>query len=611
MDRRGSRSRRREPRRRSISLSGGNQQKVMFGKALRLTPKLLLLDEPTQGIDIGAKDQIHRLVDIASAEGVAIVVASTDTDELVRLCHRVVVMANGHVTATLDRWPDPDRTNRTHPTRRAPGGRHDQSSAFRQVQRALPVGALHDRLHDHAGERVPQLDLVQAGPDRPSGVHRLPGARLPRAARHRHLRPVDRRQHVDGARHHGDAVAATTRCPTSRRCSSRLCACGVAGFISGFFVVRLRVNSFIATLGMSQVITAFVLQDVEPVDQRRVHRRLPEHRPSRGVRPAAVHVLPRPILAIIVWYVFEHTPVGRHMFATGGNPEAARLAGLRTDRLIWGSLVASGMIAGFAGIIYGWKVGNYAQTVGPGYLFPAIAAVFFGASQLKGRPNVWGTFIALYALAWGIKGLQLTFTSNSRWIEPLFQGLSLLGRRVAGQSPGVVKVRKSKEAAAEEPARRPDATDRATSPSIPAETRAVTDVRGDRRHAASSRTSTARAARRIAVRRLRHARLPGPGDLPALWRGDGRDRAARDRHGVELHRAAHPPEAAVRRPRRFRAVRRRLRRPRAGARRVPPRGQARSTSGGSASRSSSPPAPPAPTARCGRSGSCPSTGGPA
>jgi ribose transport system ATP-binding protein len=82
-------------------LSGGNQQKVMFGKALRLTPKLLLLDEPTQGIDIGAKEQIHRLIDEAAAEGVATLVASTDTDELVRLCHRVVVLANGRVTATL------------------------------------------------------------------------------------------------------------------------------------------------------------------------------------------------------------------------------------------------------------------------------------------------------------------------------------------------------------------------------------------------------------------------------------------------------------------------------------------------------------------------------
>ena len=83
------------------SLSGGNQQKVMFSKALRLTPKVLLLDEPTQGIDIGAKDQIHGLVDEAARGGVAVVVASTDTDELVRLCHRVVVLVEGRAVAEL------------------------------------------------------------------------------------------------------------------------------------------------------------------------------------------------------------------------------------------------------------------------------------------------------------------------------------------------------------------------------------------------------------------------------------------------------------------------------------------------------------------------------
>jgi len=83
------------------SLSGGNQQKVMFGKALRLGPKVLLLNEPTQGIDIGAKDQIHTLVDNAGKEGVATVVASTDTDELVRLCHRVLVLIDGKIATTL------------------------------------------------------------------------------------------------------------------------------------------------------------------------------------------------------------------------------------------------------------------------------------------------------------------------------------------------------------------------------------------------------------------------------------------------------------------------------------------------------------------------------
>jgi ribose transport system ATP-binding protein len=83
------------------SLSGGNQQKVMFAKALRLSPKLLLLDEPTQGIDVGAKEQIHQLVDRAAEEGVATIVASTDTEELVRLCHRVVVLTDGRIRATL------------------------------------------------------------------------------------------------------------------------------------------------------------------------------------------------------------------------------------------------------------------------------------------------------------------------------------------------------------------------------------------------------------------------------------------------------------------------------------------------------------------------------
>lgn len=222
-----------------------------------------------------------------------------------------------------------------------------------------------------------------------------------------------------------------------------LSACALAGFLSGFLVVRLRVNSFIATLGMSQVITAVVLR----TSSQSINAAFSDT--YRNIGRAELFGLPRymyylAILATIVWYVFEHTPVGRHMFATGGNPEAARLAGVRTDRLIWGSLVASALIAGFAGTVYSWKIGNYAQTVGPGYLFPAIAAVFFGASQLKFRANVWGTFIALYALAWGIKGLQLTFISNTRWIEPLFQGVSLLAAVSLASHQGIVRVRKDK-----------------------------------------------------------------------------------------------------------------------------------------------------------------------
>ncbi len=84
------------------TLSGGNQQKVLFARGLRLAPSVVLLDEPTQGIDVGAKEEIHSLIDAKANEGAAIVVASTDTDELVRVATRIVVMRKGSIVAELE-----------------------------------------------------------------------------------------------------------------------------------------------------------------------------------------------------------------------------------------------------------------------------------------------------------------------------------------------------------------------------------------------------------------------------------------------------------------------------------------------------------------------------
>lgn len=80
------------------SLSGGNQQKVVIGKALMTEPKVLLMDEPSRGIDIGAKAEIYRMIRKLAAEGLAIVFVTSDIEELLSLSDRIIVMADGRMT---------------------------------------------------------------------------------------------------------------------------------------------------------------------------------------------------------------------------------------------------------------------------------------------------------------------------------------------------------------------------------------------------------------------------------------------------------------------------------------------------------------------------------
>ena len=205
---------------------------------------------------------------------------------------------------------------------------------------------------------------------------------------------------------------------------STLLAGVLVGLINGVFVAIIGINSLIATLGMSSVLLAFTelvsnFQFIGPV-------------PS-GFQNAANHEVAQiPLvafyavaLALLVWYLLEHTPAGRRAYAVGANPEASRLAGVRTTRYVFGSFVATGGLAAVAGVLVTAKIGNVAPTLGPAYMLPCFAACFLGTTQIKvGRFNVGGTVIALLLLATGVKGLQLM--GNQLWVTDLFNGLALL-----------------------------------------------------------------------------------------------------------------------------------------------------------------------------------------
>jgi ribose transport system permease protein len=233
-------------------------------------------------------------------------------------------------------------------------------------------------------------------------------------------------------------LAIHTKLPTLVIIPLLIVVGGVVGLVNGLVVIKLRINSLIATLGMSELLQAFQLrlsgnQQVSAVF------------PSSFVKAGNGDVLGIPyltiyllVIAVIMWFVLEQMPLGRRMMAVGGNRDASKLAGIKSNRIVWGSLVTSGAVAAVAGIMYTMQVGAYTADIGSQYLFPALAAVFFGASQLSQRPNVWGTLLAFFALAFGIQGLTLQFGAGTFWVNPLFQGVALILAVGAASTRGAI-----------------------------------------------------------------------------------------------------------------------------------------------------------------------------
>ncbi len=84
------------------NLSGGNQQKVVIGKWLAAEPKILILDEPTRGVDVGAKAEIYKIIDDLAGKGIAIIIISSEMPELINMCDRMVVMNQGSIVGELE-----------------------------------------------------------------------------------------------------------------------------------------------------------------------------------------------------------------------------------------------------------------------------------------------------------------------------------------------------------------------------------------------------------------------------------------------------------------------------------------------------------------------------
>ena len=197
------------------------------------------------------------------------------------------------------------------------------------------------------------------------------------------------------------------------------------GLANGFLVAGLRLNGFVVTLGSYTLLLGIIQYYTKGQE---IIAGIPNSFSAWGA--ATWLGIPRPFyvliaLAIVTWYVLAHVPFGRYLEAIGSNEAAAKLVGIPTRRVVWASFVVSGTLAAAAGALQTSRSGAGDPTIATSFLFPALTAVFLGATMIRpGRYNVWGTVIGVFLVAVSVSGFTLLGATG--WVQQVFDGGALI-----------------------------------------------------------------------------------------------------------------------------------------------------------------------------------------
>ncbi|AMM85588.1 ABC transporter permease [Martelella sp. AD-3] len=218
-----------------------------------------------------------------------------------------------------------------------------------------------------------------------------------------------------------------------------IAAGALVGLVNGLVVTKLKVNSVIATLGIGTILTglAFAYSAGVPIVSG-VPDAFLDISLGRWLFGIPNNIVFMVLVVLALWLLVEHTPVGQEIQAVGGNPAAARLAGISVDRIKILGFVISGMCASLTGILLASRLGSGTASAADSYLLTAFAAVFLGSATLRdGEFHIFGTVIGALIIAFGFNGLNIfgapTFSQYvlQGAILIVAVGLSSLGRSLA------------------------------------------------------------------------------------------------------------------------------------------------------------------------------------
>jgi ribose transport system ATP-binding protein len=417
------------------SLSGGNQQKVVMARALLSQPKILLADEPTQGVDVGARAEIYRILREVSEEGVPVVVASSDAKELEGLCDRVIVMSRGHVVADLtgsevteERMVRAAVESTTHTRSQDTAERSGRlSPAWRRriegdyapvlILAAVMVGlaayiySQNDRYFLPFNTTSVMLLVTALGFIAMGQTVALMAAGIDLS-----VGPLAGLLVVVGS------FFLTADDSTSSMLTGLVVMAGVAalvGLVNGSLIRFGKFTAVAATLAMYIALQgfSFLLRDS------------PDGLISRDVTEVITYTVgPVPvafILLVVVTLVMEHRlrkgGWGLRLRAVGSDEESARRLGVPTHRTVLLSYVIVSLFTFLGALILLAQLGIGDPAQGVGYTLSSITAVVLGGtSLLGGRGSFVGTLLGAGLIVQLLNAT--TFLGLSQTWQYLFQG---------------------------------------------------------------------------------------------------------------------------------------------------------------------------------------------
>ncbi|MBI1169980.1 ATP-binding cassette domain-containing protein [bacterium] len=420
------------------SLSGGNQQKVVMARALLSEPGLIVADEPTQGVDVGARSEIYRILREVSAKGIPVIVNSSDAAELEGLCDKVIVMSRGKVVETLtgDDVAEPrivaaavgalthvDREESRHPKARVAGWRHfvqsDNAPAvpLTLVMIALALYGFGQNSHFLSSFNVGNilmlataLGFIALGQ---TVALLLAGIDLSVGPLAGFLVVVASFFVLDGQ-------------PPSVIALGFALMFGIAlivGLVNGLLIRFAGFTAIAATLAMYIGLQgcSFILRD-SPGGY--INGTVVEWITWQvGPIPLAFVVLV--VFALGAEYALRNRRVGWQMRALGSNEDSARRIGLRVDRTFVAGYVISSLFTVLGAIMLMAQIGVGDPAQGANYTLASITAVVLGGTSLRGgRGTFVGTVLGALLLTEVLN--VVSFLGLSQTYQYVFQGALIL-----------------------------------------------------------------------------------------------------------------------------------------------------------------------------------------